>query len=71
MRIGMWLVGTTMAYNAIEAVIALWSGVVAESSALVGFGFDSIIEILAVSVLLWRLGIEAGGAGVEVIEATE
>lgn len=71
MTIGRWLVGATMAYNAIEALIALWSGIRAGSTALVGFGLDSIIELFAAGVLLWRLGVEAGGSDLEVIEASE
>ncbi len=60
-----------MAYNAIEAVIALWSGARAASVALVGFGLDSIIELLAASALLWRLSAEAGGATPQTIVARE
>lgn len=70
-RIGLWLVVATMAYNVIEAVVSIWAGVSAESSALVGFGLDSVIESVAASVLLWRLGIEARGAGHEEIERAE
>ena len=70
-RIGLWLVAATMAYNVVEAGIALWSGVVAHSVALVGFGLDSIIELAAASVLFWRLRVEASGAGQETIEAAE
>ncbi len=71
MRIALWLVVGTMAYNAIEAVIALWSGARAASVALVGFGLDSIIEFLAASALLWRLSAEARGATPETIETRE
>jgi len=60
-----------MAYNAIEAVVAIWSGAVAESVALVSFGLDSIIELLAAGALLWRLSAEAHGAPPETIEARE
>lgn len=70
-RIGLWLVVATMAYNIIEAVISIWAGVSAESSALVGFGLDSVIESVAASVLLWRLGIEARGAAHEEVERAE
>lgn len=70
-RIGLWLVGATMAYNVIEAVVALWSGTAAESVALIGFGLDSVIEIAAAAVMLWRLSIEAAGADHETIERTE
>jgi len=69
--IGLWLVGVTMAYNAVEAVVAIWSGVVADSVALVGFGLDSVIEFTAAGVLLWRLSAEAQGASESVVEARE
>lgn len=70
-RLGLWLVAATMAYNLVEAGIALWSGVVAGSIALVGFGLDSIIELAAASVLFWRLRVEAGGAGKDTVETAE
>lgn len=70
-RIGLWLVGATMGYNAIEAGLAIWAGARADSIALIGFGLDSIIELGAASVLFWRLGVEARGAGEEVVEAAE
>ncbi len=60
-----------MIYNAIEAAIALWSGVAAHSIALVGFGLDSIIEVAAATVLLWRLRVGARGADEEAVEAAE
>lgn len=69
--IGLWLVVATLFYNAVEAVVALWSGIAAESIALVGFGLDSIIEFAAASVLLWRLRVEIGGEDLEVIEQSE
>jgi divalent metal cation (Fe/Co/Zn/Cd) transporter len=50
-----------MLYNTIEAVVALWAGVEAGSIALVGFGLDSIIELAAATVVLWRVLIEARG----------
>lgn len=70
-RIGLWLVVATMAYNVLEAVIALWSGAAAESVALVGFGLDSLIETAAAALLLWRLSVEARGADGETVERTE
>ena len=51
-----------MVYNAAEAIIALWAGIRAGSVALVGFGLDSVIELAAASVVLWRMAIEAKGA---------
>lgn len=40
-----WLVTATIAYNLIEATIAIAAGTVASSTALIGFGLDSIIEV--------------------------
>ena len=45
----------TIAWNGFEAVVALGSGLMAGSIALVGFGLDSVIETLSAAVLLWRL----------------
>ncbi|MCK5246934.1 cation transporter [Candidatus Bipolaricaulota bacterium] len=54
-RIALGLVIGTLAYNVIEAAVALWSGTQAGSIALFGFGLDSVIETVAAGVLLWRL----------------
>jgi len=39
----------------LEAAVAIASGIVAHSIALVGFGLDSVIELFAGSVLIWQL----------------
>jgi divalent metal cation (Fe/Co/Zn/Cd) transporter len=70
-RIGLRLVVATMVYNMVEAGVALWSGAVSDSIALVGFGLDSIIETMAAGALLWRLRLEARGADPERVEAAE
>ena len=70
-RIGLWLVVVTMAYNVMEAAIALWAGTESDSIALVGFGLDSIIETIAAGLLLWRLAVEARGSDRETVERTE
>lgn len=54
-RVALALVLGTLAYNLIEAGVALFSGVRAGSIALFGFGLDSVIESIAAGVLLWRL----------------
>ena len=54
-RRGLLLNYLTIAYNVIEAVVSLVAGVVAGSVALVGFGFDSVIEVTASGVAQWRL----------------
>jgi divalent metal cation (Fe/Co/Zn/Cd) transporter len=69
--IALRLVVATMAYNGLEAAVALWSGFRSGSIALVGFGFDSVIELAAAGALLWRLQVEARGASHEQVEATE
>ena len=65
------LVLGTIFYNAVEAGVALWAGVRANSIALVGFGLDSIIELAAAAVVLWRLRLESTGAVSERVEHAE
>lgn len=45
----------TIGWNLLEALIAVSSGLNASSIALIGFGFDSLIESLSGGILLWRL----------------
>ena len=70
-RMGLMLVGATLAYNIGEGILAMWAGVHAHSIALVGFGLDSFIECAAAGVLLWRLAIEARGASAAIIARSE
>lgn len=49
-----WIVGFTITYNLIEAIIAIWAGSVASSAALIGFGLDSIIEVLSAAAVAWQ-----------------
>lgn len=51
------LVGATIAYNVIEAVVALVAGRVASSSALVAFGLDSVVEVLSAAAVAWQFAI--------------
>src|SRR3954452_7452100 len=48
------LAGTSVAYNLIEAVVAVTSGLVAGSVALVGFGLDSVVEVSSGLIILWQ-----------------
>lgn len=48
------LVGATIAYNVIEAVVAISAGAVASSTALIGFGLDSVIEVASASAVAWQ-----------------
>jgi divalent metal cation (Fe/Co/Zn/Cd) transporter len=45
----------TIGWNLIEGLVAVGSGVLAGSTALIGFGVDSFIESLSGATLLWRL----------------
>ncbi len=45
-----------LGWHGIEATVAIGAGIVAGSVALVGFGADSLIELLAGLVVLWRFG---------------
>lgn len=45
----------TIGWNSLEAIIAVSAGLIAGSIALVGFGFDSVIESLSGAFVLWRL----------------
>lgn len=48
------LVATTIAYNVVEAVVALTAGTLAGSVALVGFGLDSVIEVSSAAAVAWQ-----------------
>lgn len=41
------IVAFTITYNVIEAIVAITAGVLASSAALIGFGLDSVIEVLS------------------------
>ncbi len=45
----------TLGWNLGEGAVAIGAGVFAGSTALLGYGIDSLIECLSGSVLLWRL----------------
>jgi Predicted Co/Zn/Cd cation transporters len=49
-----WIVTATIAYNLIEAVVAISAGTIASSSALIGFGLDSTIEVLSAAAVAWQ-----------------
>jgi divalent metal cation (Fe/Co/Zn/Cd) transporter len=48
------LVAVTIAYNVVEAVVALTAGVLASSTALIGFGLDSVIEVSSAAAIAWQ-----------------
>ena len=48
------LVAATITYNVVEAVIALAEGTRVSSSALIGFGLDSVIEVSSAAAVAWQ-----------------
>lgn len=48
------LAAASVAYNLVEAVVAVGAGVVAGSIALVGFGLDSLVEVSSGLIILWQ-----------------
>lgn len=48
------LVAATISYNVIEAVVAIAAGTVASSTALIGFGLDSVIEVSSAAAVAWQ-----------------
>jgi len=48
------LVAATITYNVIEAAVALAAGKAASSTALIGFGLDSIIEVASATAVAWQ-----------------
>lgn len=48
------LAWATVAWNVVEAAVAISAGVVARSIALVGFGLDSTVEVLSALVIIWQ-----------------
>ena len=69
MRRGRRLEYFTIAWNLLEGLIAIVSGALAGSVALIGFGFDSLIEVTSGVALLWRLSIDVNEEKRERIEA--
>jgi divalent metal cation (Fe/Co/Zn/Cd) transporter len=59
----------TIAYNSLEGLIAVVAGLMAGSIALVGFGFDSLIEVTSGAALLWRLHSDGDESRRERVEA--
>lgn len=47
-------VAATITYNVVEAVIALTEGARVSSSALIGFGLDSVIEVASAAAVAWQ-----------------
>jgi divalent metal cation (Fe/Co/Zn/Cd) transporter len=49
-----WIVGFTIGYNLIEAGVSITAGASASSAALIGFGLDSLVEVLSAAAVAWQ-----------------
>jgi divalent metal cation (Fe/Co/Zn/Cd) transporter len=49
-----FLVAATITYNVIEAAVAITAGTIASSTALIGFGLDSVIEVSSAAAVAWQ-----------------
>ena len=58
-RQGILLSYATIGYNTLEAIGSLIAGLLSGSVALVGFGIDSVIEVIASVAAQWRLRTDA------------
>ena len=70
-RLGVSIELVTVAWMTVEAAVALSVGFTTRSVSLQGFGIDSIIELIAGSILLWRLRVEQRGGDLEQVERAE
>lgn len=70
-RQGVWIELVTILWMTIEAGVAIIVGFATRSVSLQGFGIDSIVELIAGSILLWRLFVEQRGGSIERIEQAE
>lgn len=48
------IVAFTISYNVIEAIVAITAGLLASSAALIGFGLDSVVEVLSAIAVAWQ-----------------
>jgi divalent metal cation (Fe/Co/Zn/Cd) transporter len=49
-----FIVAFTITYNVIEAIVAITAGALASSAALIGFGLDSVVEVLSAVAIAWQ-----------------
>lgn len=49
-----WFVAATIAYNIIESIVAIGEGTRVSSTALIGFGLDSVIEVSSAAAVAWQ-----------------
>jgi hypothetical protein len=68
LRRGRQLQRFTIAWNCFEGLASIAAGVLAGSVSLVGFGLDSLIEIISGAAVLWRVHAELDTSRKERIE---
>lgn len=61
----------TVVWMVIEAILAIYAGIVAKSVLLAAFGIDSVIEFISGGIILWRLLIEIKHGDGEKVERAE
>ena len=66
-----WLEVLTIGWNVVEAVVAIAAAIGARSTALLGFGVDSIVESASGAVVLWRLRAERRAQDLEAVAALD
>ena len=71
LRRGIRLEALTIAWMAVEAVLAIGAGIAARSVLLAAFGTDSVIELVSALTLFWRLSSEQRRNRVERVDAAE
>ncbi len=67
-RTALVLVTIGLLWNLVEAVVAFWAGFQTSSIAILAFGLDSIVELFAGGVLVWRLTTHLGEEEAEAAE---
>ncbi|SMG14176.1 cation diffusion facilitator family transporter [Marivirga sericea] len=58
-------------YDTIEVIVSLIAGFISGSAALIGWGLDSVIEVVSASTLWWRLHGEIKGKDDEQVKKRE
>jgi divalent metal cation (Fe/Co/Zn/Cd) transporter len=58
----------TVGWNVVECVVSVAAGAAAGSTALVGFGLDSLVESLSGGVMIWRFGQRGDACHAERVE---
>lgn len=63
--------GYNFAYDLLEVVVSLIAGFTAGSAALIGWGLDSVVEVISAATLWWRLKGELKGISEEQVKKRE